>query len=72
MASSEPVTVRYQFPPMELRDYFAGQALVGILANVAGDLVRDASKMDDPRDGLGRIGRLAYVMADAMLKARDE
>jgi hypothetical protein len=48
---------------MKLRDYFAAQAMSGMLA--------------DPNvtlggDGFTRIARTAYAMADAMLEARAE
>ena len=48
---------------MSLRDYFAGQALVGLLA------------MPASLDGMGKTDKLiaqyAYAVADAMLAARD-
>ena len=43
---------------MSLRDYFAGQALVGLLAHQSGE---------DPH----KSPAMAYALADAMLKARD-
>jgi hypothetical protein len=48
---------------MTLRDYFAGQTLMGILANqrLAYDTVEDHD-----------IARCAYLMADAMIKRRSE
>lgn len=52
-----------QFPciltGMTLRDWFAGQALVGLLSdpNVTAES--------------GRLARVVYTMADAMLTARD-
>ena len=45
---------------MTLRDWFAGQALMGVLSN---------SKLDE-RVGENRVARSAYEIADAMLKAR--
>jgi len=44
---------------MTLRDWFAGQALVGMLGD---------SSFDAPED---RLAAGAYAMADAMLRARD-
>lgn len=44
-----------------LRDYFAGQALAGIMSNVKDDFG------DDP---LGTISKLCYAYADAMLDYR--
>ncbi len=46
---------------MTLRDWFAGQALVGILAD--GAMVRKP-----PSD----IAKMAYVFADAMLAEREK
>ena len=45
---------------MTLRDWFAGQALVGILANQGPSLVTDVR------------ARNAYTMADAMLAERSK
>ena len=44
---------------MDLRDYFAGQIIVGFLANVKTDY---SSKL---------IVKLAYELADAMMKERE-
>lgn len=44
---------------MSLRDYFAGQALAGLLAN-------------DSETAFGVLACSAYAAADAMLKARAE
>ena len=46
---------------MSLRDYFAGQALQGLLAN------KGLSPLNMPRDSASK----AYSMADAMLNIRD-
>lgn len=46
---------------MTLRDYFAGQALVGIVANSLG-------KQEKPE---GAFAYGAYLIADAMLAQRD-
>ena len=54
-----PTSPDYQ-DGMTLRDYFAGQALMGVLSN---------SKLDE-RIGENRLARSAYEIADAMLKAR--
>lgn len=58
-----------QFPTqcgMSLRDWFAGQALAGIMANY--------KFMENIRQGFGstlpHIPEAAYEMADAMLNAR--
>lgn len=58
------------FNGMSLRDYFAGQAMVGFMSN------RDT--MDGIADGGRRmseclmvVSRLSYLAADSMLKARE-
>lgn len=51
------------YPGMTLRDYFAGQALVGLLTVCTRD--------DHPGESyLNYVSRLAYENADAMLRAR--
>jgi len=45
---------------MTLRDYFAAKAMLGLVSDP--DLVIDSTQ----------VAQLAYVYADAMLKARDE
>lgn len=45
-------------PGMTLRDYFAGQALTGLLAHASGE---------DP----GKSPSMAYKLADAMLAERE-
>lgn len=65
-------------PGMSLRDYFAGQALKGAADAVCEDL--DAAEgesplgiaqcYDDARAHAERHARAAYLVADAMLKAR--
>ena len=64
--STEPiygnnVVVVKQSTGMELRDYFAGQAIDGLLAE--GGWGGDLSYFEDVAEG-------AYRVADAMLKAR--
>lgn len=54
---------------MSLRDWFAGQALAGLLACGRLDELIDQSEVDEtPR----AICKAAYEAADAMLKVRDE
>lgn len=48
-------------PGMTLRDWFAGQALTGIMANPRAWL---------DSDGVLRFSEIAYAKADAMLAAR--
>ena len=47
-------------PSMTLRDYFAGQALCGIMAE------------GNPKDANLWVGPVAYEIADEMIEARDE
>lgn len=46
---------------MTLRDWFAGQALAGLLAN----------KITD-RENVNSVSEWAYAIADAMLAAREQ
>lgn len=55
---------------MSLRDYFAGQAMIGLVAGIT--KFRDEEGMEDiivnrPND----VSQLAYTYADAMLAARN-
>lgn len=60
-----PLATNEQFTwGMSLRDHFAGQALVGLLAFSPADI----EGQYDPDDA----ARIAYRMADAMLAARDK
>lgn len=51
-----------QHPGMSLRDWFAGQALIGMFAAGIHMITMDDNK----------IAKSAYVMADAMLAAREK
>lgn len=60
---------------MSLRDYFAGQALIGILASVQWTKEAAECAEDMPPDGVVSpvdysVAISAYEIADAMLKAR--
>jgi len=58
-------TIEHHVKPqdgMSLRDYFAAQALTGMLAN-QGDSVKD-------NDAIRAIAGFSYDLADAMLEAR--
>jgi hypothetical protein len=55
-----------QAPGMTLRDYFAGQALAGILAN-PGTVARSREELDEIS---GKVTRASFMTADAMLAAR--
>ena len=50
----------YTQPGMTLRDYFAGQAIIGALCNIAADCIWN---YDD-------VPAMAYRLADAMLAER--
>jgi len=55
------------FPGMSLRDYFAGQALAGLLA-----MPREPLKVPTLDAGLEVFALSAYRMADAMLAEREK
>ena len=57
-------------PRMELRDWFAGQALMGMTASP--ELMQLVTSKADGGEGVPfeRLGRSAYKLADAMLAAR--
>ena len=46
---------------MDLRDYFAAKAMQGMLSNAAFDTI----------EGMMNVSVVAYMMADAMMKARE-
>ena len=56
-----PVTWHHE--GMTLRDYFAAKAMAVVWTEIPDDADRDLA--------LDRLGRYAYEMADAMLKARE-
>jgi hypothetical protein len=63
--------VRWQESGMSLRDWFAGQALAGLLAS---GVMRDLGDVQ-PGDGLfghHRAAKLAMLAADAMLAQREK
>lgn len=53
---------------LSMRDYFAGQAITGILANVA----TQPAKGDQWFELRVSLALTAYDIADAMLKAREQ
>lgn len=61
-----PVTANTANAGMSLRDWFAGQALAGLLAAEAGMMSDDAPRRPTFNDS----AEAAYLQADAMLKAR--
>ena len=61
-----PYVTERNEPGMTLRDWFAGQALVGLAAQNPG--AKTSREAEAWVDGLGMI---AYQIADAMLKERD-
>lgn len=63
----------YQEPGMSLRDWFAGLALQGLLANSGGPVQRHNERgWDFVNCELKEVAYTAYAVADAMLKAREE
>lgn len=62
--------IREDSEGMTLRDYFAGQAIQGVMAAVAvasAALGFDCTQHDEPL-----MARQAYTIADAMLKERNK
>jgi len=55
---------------MTMRDYFAGQAITGWLASRESDLLL-AKCGDDHETAHAAMGISAYMLADAMIAARD-
>lgn len=67
---SKPSTAKDQ-QGMTLRDWFAGQALTGLLASNPG--LTESNPCGDAKDVPGLIAafaKAAYAMADVMLEAR--
>ena len=57
---------------MRLRDYFAGQALHGLMANPEGPVQRSSQRgWEFVNCKPDEVACLAYYMADAMLRARE-
>lgn len=54
---------------MTLRDYFAGQALIGFCANT--DLVK-IMEQGNSGNSIENVAEFTYKYADAMLKQREE
>lgn len=65
--TGRPISALKMSGGMSLRDYFAGQALAGLMATV--DSI-DPSKVDHRTAGI--LAGVAYETADAMLAARSE
>jgi len=53
---------------MTLRDYFAAKAMQGLIAGADDEIREYLDNLDDPMTNLATA---AYLMADAMLKARE-
>lgn len=72
-----PIPAEPGFPTdvgMSLRDWFAGQALAGMYSCGERMLLAMAAdgKSKEEKDSEATFARVAYVMADAMLKARQQ
>lgn len=52
---------------MTLRDYFAGQAIASLLDTD----ISDVKQIHEGETGAAWLARNAYIVADAMMKARD-
>lgn len=61
---------RWPEPGMSLRDYFAGQALQGLIPEIAGNLANEADHRLAPK-AMRNGALLSYMIADAMIEARD-
>jgi len=57
------------FQGMTLRDYFAAQAMQGLLAGLDRDARRFMERQEEPAEAMAKA---CWVMADAMLKAREK
>lgn len=62
--------VREQFPGMSLRDWFAGQALVGILSNHT--LLSEVDFNSPPSSTRQAASDYAFAVADCMIAARNK
>lgn len=56
---------------MNLRDYFAGQALVGLISNRHALAAADIARLQTGRDGPDNLALAAYGIADSMLRTRE-
>lgn len=61
----------WQFPGMTLRDYFAAKVMQGLACSDTTLWPHGANDSDDPTDALF-MARTAYMIADAMLDAREQ
>lgn len=59
--------ILYQAEGITIRDYFAAKAMQGLLAGNPST----TSQLIEATKGSGSVSELAYVLADAMLKARE-
>ncbi len=66
---SEPRLVANSHHGMDLRDYFAAQALTG--AQIW-DAVLNGKDSVLARHGVDKLAEVAYAVADAMMKAREQ
>ena len=62
-------------PGMTLRDYFAGQAMQGLVASAFKHLATERAEEGPVTDGataiMKEVGATAYIIADAMLAERE-
>jgi hypothetical protein len=56
------------FQGMTLRDYFAAQAMQGLLAGLDRDARRFMERQEEPAEAMAKA---CWTMADAMLEARN-
>lgn len=64
----------WQYGGMSLRDYFAGQALAGIMANNEVDNLGLPASVYGPPAGtwVDKAAQMAYALANAMLAEREK
>jgi hypothetical protein len=70
--STDPKVVNpIRHPGMDLRDYFAGLALQGLLSNSEDDFDDELLMRESYHDYCMIFASSAYEMADAMMEARN-
>ena len=67
-----PVENLTYHPGMTLRDYFAAKAMHAILRHYDVVVSFEEDEVNDPEGMPSLIAKDAYIMADAMLKARNQ
>ena len=71
-AFPRPASDAHEWGTHKLRDYFAAKAMQSILRGYDAVTSFEEDEINDPEGMPSLIAKDAYIMADAMLKARDE